>query len=200
MAYEVQQTRWDRIIRRVSGSIGPGSRVSETLSELFPVLDVENVPAELLMLGGSRLAIGRTSQAPVAAQFNHSMLRNPGDSGLIITVYEIRFSSTTAQVIQCGLTLNTFTVGGSKQFADSRLGATNLPTGEIRIVTGAEVGPDFTRFNVTPETDTIWRPPLAIAVLGPASAVALQCGTANTQLTVSYFWKERSAEEAELQF
>ena len=55
--FEVQQNRWDQLIRRVSGSIGPGSRVSETLSELLPVMDVERVPGELLRLMGTDVAM-----------------------------------------------------------------------------------------------------------------------------------------------
>ena len=200
MTYEVQQTRWDRLIRRVSGSIGPGSRVSETISELFPMLDVENAPAELLILGGTRLAMGRSSQAAVAAVFNESMLRNPGGSGVIITVLEVRFSSTTAQVITGGVTLNTFANAFAQVFADTRLGLTDVPTGQVLGSTGALIGPDFYRFNVQASIDTVWRPPKTVAVLGPGSALAIGTTQANTQFSAAYSWQERSAEESELQF
>ncbi len=48
MGQELQQNRYDQLIRRVGGIIGPGSKVVEALGELFPVIDVENVPGELL--------------------------------------------------------------------------------------------------------------------------------------------------------
>ena len=198
MGYEVQQTRWDRIIRRVSGSIGPGSRVSETLSELFPVLDVERVPAELLVLGGTRMAMGRTSAAAVAANVPCAMLRNPGGSGVLITVHQVRFSSTTAQVVTGGPTLNTLATAGATAFADTRLSLTNRPTGLVlseALLVGA---PDFFRFNVQQSIDTVWTVPKAIAVLAPGTALAICGSTVNTQFSSAWSWQERSAEESEL--
>jgi len=198
MTFEVQQTRWDRLIRRVSGSIGPGSRVAETLGELFPVLDVERVPAELLVLGGIRMAMGRTSAGPVAANVPCAMLRNPGESGVLITVHQVRFSSTTAQVVTGGPTLNTLSTAGTRAFADTRLGLVARPTGQVlseALLVGA---PDFFRFSQRASIDTVWTVPKAIAVLAPGTALAICGSTVNTQFASSWSWQERSAEESEL--
>jgi len=198
MTFEVQQTRWDRIIRRVSGSIGPGSRVSETLSELFPVMDVERVPAELLVLGGTRLAMGFTEQPGVAANFAQSMLRNPGGSNVIITILEARFSALTAQEILGGPTLNTFATAGTTVFADTRLGLVSPPTGLVLSDQLLVVGSEFYRFQVEASIDQVWSPPKAIAVLAPGSAFSLSTTSVASQFTCSWTWQERSAEESEL--
>ena len=198
MTYEIQQTRWDRVIRRVSGSIGPGSRAADTISEVMPTLDLENMPAELLVLGGTRLAMGFSSQPGAGGLFSQSMLRNPGQSGAIITVLEARFSAPTAQTIVGGPTLNTFAVSGVDVFADTRLGLVSPPTGVVLADQLLVTGPDFYRFEVNGVDDTVWTPPKAVGVLGPGSAMALSCTVLGATFSCSWTWQERSAEESEL--
>lgn len=196
MTFEVQQTRWDRIIRRVSGSIGPGSRVGETLSELFPVLDVERVPAELLLLGGTRLAMGSLRVVAAGANFAQVMLRNPGGSGQLITVTEVRISSPTSQRFVIGPTQNTFTVPGNQAIADTRE-FPNDPTGQVLgdalLVFGASFWQPFLL-----DQEIVVQPPDALAVLAPGTALSVSASVSTSDVTVSFLWRERSAEESEL--
>jgi len=111
MTFEVQQTRWDRIIRRVSGSIGPGSRVSETLSELFPVLDVERVPGELLLLGGTAICVGANDNSGAAGQVARHQIFNPVGSGVIATVSKLIVASTVTQHFRAATSLIPLTTG-----------------------------------------------------------------------------------------
>jgi len=198
MTYEVQQTRWDRIVRRVSGSIGPGSRVSETLSELFPVLDVERVPAELLLLGGTQLGMGQVTIEPLAANFPQAMLRNPGGSGNIITVTQVAIFSSTAQLARAGPTLTTFATAGTQVVRDTRRGPLGIPVGQVFADNLLVAGPLFWRYQLNGIDSFILKDPNDVAVLAPGSAFAVGCGTVNTNLRVSFMWRERPAEESEL--
>jgi len=55
---ELQQNRYDQLLRRVGDLKGPGSKVNDVLQELFPTIDVENVPGELLFLMGTHIGLG----------------------------------------------------------------------------------------------------------------------------------------------
>ncbi|KKL93046.1 hypothetical protein LCGC14_1878630 [marine sediment metagenome] len=200
MTFEVQQTRWDRIIRRVSGSIGPGSRVSETLSELFPVIDVERVPAELLLLGGTKMATGRSIEVQVASNFQHSMLRNPGGSNTIITITSLSIFSSTAQAFALGPTLNTLLNLNlaNTSFTDTRLDLATKPVGEVRDEPLLVVGVNTYELRGTAGESIFYQPPEAVAVLGPGTAYNVSCTVANTLLLCSWTWRERPAEASEL--
>ena len=200
MTFEVQQTRWDRIIRRVSGSIGPGSRVEQTLSELFPVLDVERVPAELLLLGGTQIAMGQIRLSPLAANFNQIMIRNPGGSQALLTVTQVAIFSTTAQIIRVGLTLNTFPTAGAEVIRDARRALTDPPVGQVLGDQLLVASPFFFTFRVN-GSDTVFLKDInELAVLPPGTALTIGANTVNTNLEVGFMWRERPAEESELQF
>jgi len=199
MGHEVQQTRWDRLVRRVSGSIGPGSRVSETLTELFPVLDVENVPAELLVLGGTRMASGFTSESAVAANFQFSELFNPVGSGSIITLLSMAIDSTS-QNIAMALTSGSFTNNNPTRvgFTDGRLLDASVPVGQCRDETAGAVGVQHYFLDPTFFAANLFEPTKAIAVLSPGTGYATHTVTVNTSMTIGYIWIERAAEPSEL--
>ncbi len=199
MGYEVQQTRWDRLVRRVSGSIGPGSRVSETLSELFPMLDVEQVPAELLVLGGTRMAVGFSSEAAVAAVHQISELFNPVGSGALLTLHTVIVNSASATGVTMGLSTGAFTNNNSTiGFADGRLLPPAIPVGQVRDETAGARGTNNFFYGRDAYLGNIFSPPHAIAVLSPGTGWSIGTTAVNVSLTVSYMWTERPAEESEL--
>ena len=65
---EIQQGRYDALVRRVADLKGPGSKVNDMLEELFPVFDVEKLPSELYRLANIDLCFGGAGIAGVAAQ------------------------------------------------------------------------------------------------------------------------------------
>ncbi|KKK63408.1 hypothetical protein LCGC14_2994590 [marine sediment metagenome] len=203
MTYEVQQTRWDRIIRRVSGSIGPGSRVSETLSELFPVLDVERVPGELLLLGGTipGIASGRASSA--ATQFNAVQLFNPPDSGVIVTVTRIDVSTQTTQAIV--MEFDSAQIGSlitnAPRSRDLRVLFPTQPVARLSISTGlvAPIG-GIGQFRVDVQDHLVISDENGVVIMPPGNGVSIGGVVAQTVLFVNYLWRERPAEQAELQF
>ena len=142
---QLQQNRYDQLLRRVADLKGPGSKVNDVLTELFPMIDVENPPAELLVLMGSRIAIGSINQpAPGALLFEQHMLSNPVGSGAIITLLEcVTSCSNTNQRIGYGLTQNTLAGTALEAFTDGRA----FPDGTIgkvlhagELVTGVTFG------------------------------------------------------------
>lgn len=200
MTYEVQQTRWDRIIRRVSGSLGPGSRVSETISELFPMIDIENVPGELLLLGGTQISMGETTQSATVANVAQSMLRNPADSKNLLTLTQMVIFSGTAQIISLGPTLNVFANAGAEVIRDTRRGPAEPPVGLLLSGIALAPAPNFFRMRLNGTQHIVFKDRNGIAVIAPNSAFAISCNTVNTDLFVGYMWRERPAEESELQF
>jgi len=200
MTYEVQQTRWDRIVRRVTGSVGPGSRVSETISEVMPVIDLEAVPAELLLLGGTQLAWGQTLFGPVVAAFPYGQVLNPTDSGNIITITSVRIFSDTSQQLNIALTTEVMVTPDSQAIRDSRRGVAGIPVGQCRGKTDAAAPVFATRQRVVADTPLVWTDPNDLAVLSPGFAMQIAGTTLNTELALTWMWRERPAEESELQF
>ncbi len=199
MTYEVQQTRWDRIIRRTSGSIGPGSRVSETISELFPVVDVERVPGELLVLGGTRLVWQSTERPASAGVFSASQLQNPVDSGAIITCSRIDVVTDAASVLSMEITETFIGTPVPGLFRDGRLGITRESTGKVSSADAVTTGGGL-RLHLGASDQKTLEDANAVVTLGPGQALQVGTGTFNIRLTVNYWWREREALPSELQF
>ncbi len=199
MTYEVQQTRWDRIIRRVSGSIGPGSRVSETISELFPVLDVERVPGELLVLGGTKLMVAGVVQPAVVGEAAKVQLFNPIDSGTLVIPTTILLHTDTSQFLFFGLVgLALANRPTNPNTRDSRLGVLNRAVGEARIESTVPVIPTIARVFVVADTNVTLTDPNGLAVLAPNSGLQFTGTGLNRAVAATFFWRERPAQESEL--
>jgi len=198
---ELQQTRYDRTIRRVGGIIGPGSKVAEALGELFPTIDIERIPGELLALGGTGLAQGSSILTGAAGERPAIMLFNPVDSGKLVTVTTVYVSSNTGQIIRWNINTTPLavTVVGA-QFRDGRLGIGTIPAGVI--LEESKVATTVTRgqarilsgdtFDIHDEN--------SVAVLSPGSGMEVGGATVATTLNVSFAWRERPAEQSELNF
>ena len=199
MPYEVQQTRWDRIIRRVSGSIGPGSRVGETLSELFPVLDVERVPGELLILGGTRLAWGGATRAGVAAEFAKCQLFNPAGSENIITITRIDVDIEAAGLLRMSTQIfELATDVGTSAFRDSRFPVGDTPLGVIRSESTAVIITIFNQYLLETGVSFNFADENGIAILAPGTGLTIGPAAANINITAEFWWRERPAETSEL--
>ncbi len=198
MTSEIQQNRYDQLVRRVAGIIGPGSKVSEVLTELFPMIDVENPPSELLALGGTRLAFGGVENNPGAGNRAVNQIFNPADSGTIITVTAMLVSSSASMVITWGTNSAALpTQVNTEAFADSRLVAAR-PIGQIRIrlTPVAAVTTGFLR--QSGGAAFVYAFPNDVAVLSPGNG--LEVGTVGTaiQTQTTFYWRERTALPSEL--
>jgi len=197
---EIQQNRYDQLLRRVAGIIGPGSKVSQVITELFPMIDVENLPGELFLLSGTRLAFGGTNISGGVGNFASIQLFNPVDSENIMTLQTVMYSSLTADTVlfrlnNVALTTNTV----AQRNRDSRVGIPSLAIGEVRReALGAATGAGQAR--VLANTTLLLNDKDGVAVLAPGTGFEITSATANTQIFVTFYWRERPAQPSELNF
>lgn len=198
---EIQQTRYDRLVRRVTGAIGPGSKVAEVITELFPMVDVERVPGELLKLGGTNLGFGGILVAAVVAETPKIQLFNPVDSGLLVTVTTIVASVSVDAQITLGVTSTVLPNGpGIDVERDTRGSTLDRPTASIFTLSDAGAGPNFFPSLVLARHPITFQDENGLFILAPGTGVTVSSTTLNIALTASFLWRERAAELSELQF
>lgn len=201
MAFELNQSRYDQLLRRVGDLKGPGSKVSTALEDVFPTLDVESNRGELQLLSGMRLCVGALSLAPVALNSNRIQVFNPVASGVIAAVTTVLVSSDTSINIRIATTAIALTTGsGVEVFRDRRLGVTSRPTCQIR--QDATVALTDANFNIallagetlpiTDEND--------VGILPPGSGLEVGTSVVNVRLTATILWRERTVEPSEINF
>jgi len=196
---EIQQNRYDQILRRVGGLIGPGSKVSEVISELFPMFDVENLPPELMLLGGTRLCIGGGNVVGAAGERPRIQLFNPADSGLIVTVTSADISSVQAQTINYATQNIGLAVGtGIQRFKDKRLPFTSLPTAGIFTDSQVAIVSSIGNFTLTANASRTIDDRDSLAILAPGFGFSVGGTAVATQILVTLNWRERTAEPSEL--
>lgn len=197
---EIQQNRYDQLLRRVADLKGPGSKVGWAIGDLLPVLDVETIPAELLLLSGSRQCWGNLQLAAGgAANFSICQLQNPVDSGAIIRIQHIYARSDFDRLINIGPTQNTLNQAqGVEAFVDSRV----FGQGTVAQIQGANnnlaTGSTFLQFQVLADRGVHLQIPEGLAVLAPGGRIEVSVETANVQLFTSFVWIERPAQPSEL--
>ena len=201
MTNEVQQNRWDQLIRRVSASIGHASHVTETLTELFPVLDVERVPGELLLLGGTRLGQGGTQVTGAAGESGKAQVFNPADSNLLVTVTTLIVSTTANDTIRISTTNTELATGtGLENFRDRRLPITSRPAAQIRSESAVALADAHIRIRVISGESAILHDENGLAVLPPGSGYEAGSTANAIAISASFLWRERPAEQSELSF
>lgn len=198
---EIQQTRYDQLLRRVAGIIGPGSKVGELITDLLPTFDVENMPAELLLLSGTRIAFGGGTLAGAAGTAPKMQLFNPAGSDHLITLTSVIASCDNGIVLRWGRTLTALSSGiGTETFRDSRLIITGLPVGEIRQEAAAALATATNQTLVLANSPLYISDPNDLIVLAPGEGWEIGSGNNNVQIYTSFVWRERTAEQSELQF
>jgi len=199
MTFEVQQTRWDRIIRRVSGSIGPGSRVAETLSELFPVIDVERVPGELLILGGTGICHGGGTITAAAGERPTAQLFNPADSNILVTITSVHVGFTMTSIVRWGTTQTQIgTIISTQVFRDTRRLLPALPVAQVSQRSAVAMATATNQTGILVRTNLTLQDENGVAVLAPGTGFEIgNDGIAGT-IFYSFYWRERPAEESEL--
>ena len=200
MTSELQQNRYDRLIRRVGGIIGVGSKVSEVLTELFPMIDVEGNRGELQFIQGSVLGMGAQSLTAAAAEFPKIQLFNPAKSGKIVTITSLFISQLAPAIIRIGRTTNPLAGGIGTQLArDTRQLLTDRPTAQMFSESSAGFVDANMQFLLNLQIFEL-RDDNDIVVLSPGNGLSVGGTVAAGNLTVTFFWRERVAETSELKF
>jgi len=197
---ELQQNRYDQLLRRVGDLKGPGSKVNDALSELFPMIEVEDTVPELLALGGWRLAWQSTERPAAVAAVTAHQLFNPVDSGVIAAVTGISLQSDVNTRVQGGI--NQTPLGGTPirgAFRDSRFGGDRLTTLTTEHIDNLAVGVAVGWHIHAQALETyLLRDDNGLVVLAPGSGLVFQSTSINVRLTLSWYWRERVAEASEL--
>ena len=199
MTNDLQTARYDGLLRRVGGLLGGGSKVTESLSELFPMIDVENVPAELMFLAGWRLGYRAINVGATVGETSRAQIINPVGSGKIVVVTDVWLTGATQQMAYT-LTDVLFTPIFPGRFRDTRSGAVQDSGAVVALLqTGNTVKRgDFTLIvNVTFHHHAHEN---SLCVLAPGTALEYGTENDNLSLAVTFMWREREALSSELNF
>ena len=198
---ELQQTRYDKIIRRVGGIVATGSMVSETVSELFPMIDVERVPGELLLLGGTEICHGSHVNVPGAANAARVQLFNPVGSGKLVMVSKFVASAAAAGNLRISLQSTALpNAANPETFRDSRRPATSQPAAQVRFDAVPTLADPIVQIFIANNLPFTLSEENTLAVLSPGFGYEIGFSTVNVTLRVSLWWRERVAELSELSF
>jgi len=196
---ELQQNRYDQLLRRVGDLKGPGSKVNDVLQELFPMLDVENVPGELLLLMGTQPGWAGTAKTPTAGKKTTIQLFNPLGSGQLITISTCVIGAATTGSVRYGL--STIALGTNTGIARARDGRVGIgPTGIAELRTTADgVALSQGEIRLLGNTSFTLSDANSVCILSPGVGMNVT-GTVDQNMTVSFFYRERVAEPSELAF
>ena len=200
MPNQLQTARYDGLVRRVGGLLGGGSKVTESLSELFPMMDVENLPAELLLLAGWRTAFTTKTVDATVGETSRAGIFNPVGSGIIVVLTDVWLSSGSAIAVA-------YSTSGTELDTDSFSGVPRDTRAGLLVTTGAKVALQQTG-------NTVQRGRLIIelaityhhfaknglAVLAPGTGFEYGTVVDNEILNATFFWRERAALSSELNF
>lgn len=196
---DLQQARYDQLVRRVGALYGGGSKVVEVLPELFPVLEVENTTPELLALSGWRIAWQSTARTSGVGNDSTSQLFNPEGSNSLVAITQLIIRTNTNLDVDVEIADTALGPGVAGLFRDSRFGVPRSTTAIAASLDGGTTGGGL-RLHIRANEPFTLRDDNGLAVLAPGSGLQLGTVTQETLLVVNYFWRERLAQTSELLF
>jgi len=198
---ELQQNRYDKLLRRVGGLIGAKSMVNDALGELFPTIDTETLHAELLLLADWKMAHAALDMTPGALDIAKVQLFNPVDSGNVMVPVRINIRSATTAPIRYLLSEVPLDENlANRELFDSRLGVATIPLGQLRSEEEPGGVANFGQINVIADVSYVFDIPNGMCVLAPGTGLTISHTSVNVDMTTDWHWRERVAQESELQF
>jgi len=197
----IQTTRYDELLRRTTDQYGGGSKVGEALEDLFPTLDVESLPMELMR--ASKWTFGSASMqiTPAVGTRFVAQIFNPVGSGKLLVVENVYLHGNGTVDVLFGptfvaLVASSQSIGAER---DTRAGVITPTVGRIlELDDGA-----FAAFNSVRLTANVLHKISGspdLAVLAPGTGLTFNFSTVNISGTVSAMWRERVALTSELDF
>jgi len=196
---ELQQNRYDQLLRRVGDLKGAGSKVNDVLQELFPTIDVENVPGELLFLMGTRIGWASAAKAPTAGKKAGVQLFNPAGSGQLITISSVSFGTSANGNMSYGIVITALgTNTGVPRLRDARVGVG--PSGVSELRTSADAVALLSgEIRLNANAMYLLTDPNSVCVLSPGTGMTV-VGSVDQSIFISFNYRERVAEPSELTF
>ena len=196
----LQTARLENFIRRWGSIKGGGSVLSETLGDVFPVLDLERLTPENQLVAGWTLFQGVLVKTGDVAGLAGVQLLNPAPSGAIVVVDKVIINTLTTRAIGFGMANTPFAAGINTSNRDTRTGQVFNGMARLR-QNGAATGAlgdviVVCQAGIDREIET----PNGIAVLPPGGSLSFVDSTVNLQLRVAFFGRARIAEPSELSF
>ncbi len=196
---DLQQARYDQLVRRVGALYGGGSKVVEVLPELFPVIEVENTTPELIALSGWRTAWQSTTRPRDVGAVSTSQLSNPAGSGVIVSVTQVMIQVDLDTAVQSEIGNVIIGTPVSGLWRDGRFGVPRNSTAQASSADGVAVGGGLRLQMATGEEFSL-RDDNGIVVLSPGTTLDVATTSFNIVMTVNYWWRERLAQTSELLF
>jgi len=197
---KILQGRYDRLLRRTTAQVGFGSKVGEALEDLFPTLDVENVPGELLRASGWILGMGRIDRTSAVGETNVQQIFNPAGSGHLITLTSVYISCNSNTAVSWGASFTELAdasnPGQQRDTRDEEIRET-VALFQRQDNGGGVVGGIAI---ISANTPLHLFDPNGIAVLAPGSAFRISTAGTNIRLATGWVFRERVAEPEELNF
>lgn len=197
---KILQGRYDRLLRRTTAQVGFGSKVGEALEDLFPTLDVENAPMELLRASGWFFGMGSIDRTAIAANTNNHALFNPPGSGKLVVLTSLIISSSANATLSWGpifVALADASVAGAER--DTRAGQIEATVALLQREDNA-AGSAFGAARVLASSPLVMFDKNGLAVLAPGSGFQMRQSTVALNMQTAWMWRERDAEPEELNF
>lgn len=196
---ELQQNRYDTLLRRVGGLIGPGSKAGEILSEVFPMIDIEGIKGELQLLGQTYTCMGGGVITGDPGESPRAQLFNPADSNVLLTLTSVMVSHTATDIVRYGRRDIALAASVDTQiFTDFRNPVANLPVGEINQLSSVALANATGQFRLLSNTPFYLKNSNDLAILPPNTGWEIGLVLATASLHYTFFWRERVAELSEL--
>ena len=204
----LQITRYDRVVRRLMNLVGEGAIVTGVLEDVFPVFDVEHLQPDAWRWAGWRLAGGASTRTAPAGETVRMFLDNPPGSntvGILTNLWIHGGGQNQSLRLSVADLLADRAAIGLSRWRDTRLGiAPAIGGGNIPILhtfdeasaappVGIEILRPFVTSNSTLQLDA----QDGLFVVGPGTSILVRTTTANSNLQVSWLWRERLLEPAE---
>ena len=196
----IQTGRLENFIRRWASIKGGGSVLNETLGDVFPVLDLENLTPENQLTASWELFWIHGSVGAVVGQQSGISLINPAESGALVVIDGVSLRTGVNSIITLGSSLALFSQIIVRVVKRDTRG--QVFSGKAALGGNTNVGAIENGFNLsaTAGVDRRVEIPGSLAVLRPGTQLAAVLTTLNSTVAASFFGRARLAEPSELSF
>jgi len=196
----LQTARLENFVRRWGSIKGGGSILSETLGDVFPMLDLENLTPENQLTAGWFLFQVGGLVTGLVGKVGAIQLLNPVDSGLLVVVDKVVINTLTTRQLQWGMAVAPLPAVINSSNRDTRTGTTFTGKALLRASQDStgQLGDVFVGCQANIDRELVT--PNGIAVLAPGGTLTFTDSITNVFFRMSFYGRARIAEPSELSF